>query len=286
MAEYNSVWRRNMIPKIIHYVWLGGNEKPDLVLMCIESWKRYLPDYQIIEWNDENTKHIDSRYMREAIEQKKWAFASDYVRLWALYHYGGVYLDTDVEMRKCLDEFLHLRFFSGFEKNFSVAPITALMGSEINNVLMKELLSLYDNRRFIINGNIDNTTNVVAITKYFCAKYNLSDRFDENTLLELEDGISIYPHFYFCTDNINAYSVHHYNASWMSSWYKRFEVKLFNFKLCLYKRTWLERETLPDILQGEKLIYSKAATLLFLTKKSFIKRKKILFCILKCIKNN
>ena len=273
-----------MIPKIIHYVWLGNNEKPGLVLKCIASWQKYLPDYEIMEWNDENTKHIDNQYMREAIEQKKWAFASDYIRLWALYHYGGIYLDTDVEIRKSLDEFLELKFFSGFEKHLGAAPITALMGSIINGDLVKELLQLYRDRRFVVDGYIDNTTNVVTITRYLCEKYKLGTDSKESELLILEDGVVIYPHYYFCTNNQEAYSIHHYNASWMSSWHKQIAIRLFGYKLYLYKRTWLERETLPDVMKHEDILYMKAMNIFVITRKSFMKKKRVLFCLAKCKK--
>ena len=96
----------NLIPKKIHYVWVGGKEKPDLVKKCIESWKKHCPDYEIIEWNDDVLKKIDNLYVKQAYENKKWAFVSDYLRLWALYHYGGFYCDTDLEITNNIDRFL------------------------------------------------------------------------------------------------------------------------------------------------------------------------------------
>ncbi|MEN7470513.1 glycosyltransferase family 32 protein, partial [Providencia stuartii] len=87
-----------MIPKIIHYIWVGNNPKPQFVLDCIETWKQHLPDYEIMEWGNDCLETINNTYVNEAIKNKKWAFASDYIRLYALYNYGGIYLDSDVEV--------------------------------------------------------------------------------------------------------------------------------------------------------------------------------------------
>lgn len=99
-----------MIPKKIHYIWLGDKPKTDLVLKCIASWEKLLPDYEIIEWDDNDLKNINNDYVSEAISAKKWAFASDYLRLYALYHHGGIYLDTDVQITNSLNPFLHHDF--------------------------------------------------------------------------------------------------------------------------------------------------------------------------------
>ena len=96
---------RSLIPNKIHYVWVGGKEKPDLVKKCIESWKKHCPDYEIIEWNDDVLKEIDNLYVKQAYENKKWAFVSDYLRLYALYNYGGFYFDTDLEITNSIDRF-------------------------------------------------------------------------------------------------------------------------------------------------------------------------------------
>ena len=102
-----------MIPKIIHYCWFGGNEKNPEILECIASWKKYLPDYEIKEWSEKDLEKVDNAYVKEAYQTKKWAFVSDYFRLYALYHEGGIYFDTDVEVKKSFNEFLNLSFFIG-----------------------------------------------------------------------------------------------------------------------------------------------------------------------------
>ena len=129
-----------MIPKKIHYCWFGGNPKPKLAEKCIKSWKKYCPDYELVEWN-ETTFDIDSAplFVRQAFESKKWAFITDYVRLWAMYNYGGIYMDTDVEVVKPLDRFLSEKAFSGFESSNYVP--TGIMASEKDNPVIGELLS-------------------------------------------------------------------------------------------------------------------------------------------------
>ncbi|WP_318564414.1 glycosyltransferase family 32 protein [Providencia stuartii] len=141
-----------MIPKIIHYIWVGNNPKPQFVLDCIETWKQHLPDYEIMEWGNDCLETINNTYVNEAIKNKKWAFASDYIRLYALYNYGGIYLDSDVEVTQSFDRFLNLTFFSGYEQyNGKYLPITAAMGSEKGSSVVKALLSDYDNVKFEVD---------------------------------------------------------------------------------------------------------------------------------------
>lgn len=133
-----------MIPKKIHYCWFGKKPKPALVRRCIESWKKYLQDYEIIEWNEDNFNIHALEYTRQAYENKKWAFVSDYVRLYALYHYGGLYFDTDVEALKNMDCFLNQHLFTGFETKGN--PVTAVMGCEKQNKTIGELMEEYNHQ--------------------------------------------------------------------------------------------------------------------------------------------
>ena len=153
-----------MIPKIIHYCWFGGNPKPELVEKCIESWKKFCPDYKLVEWNENNFDINSNLYVKQAYDAKKFAFVSDYVRLYALYTLGGIYMDTDVMVLKPLDEYLHHLAFMGFESNKKIA--TCIIAAEIKNPLVEEFLREYAEREFInSNGNYDLTTNVESITK-------------------------------------------------------------------------------------------------------------------------
>ena len=104
-----------MIPKIIHFCWLSGEKYPELVQKCISSWKKTMPDFQIICWTTENFDINSNTFVREAVACKKWAFASDYIRLYALYHYGGIYIDSDVFVFKSFEPFLANRAFSSVE---------------------------------------------------------------------------------------------------------------------------------------------------------------------------
>ena len=117
-----------MIPKTIHYCWFGGNPLPDLAVKCIDSWKKYCPDYEIKEWNEKNFNLDACPYVREAYEAKKWAFVSDYARLYAMVTEGGIYMDTDVEVLKPLDEYLDNLAFSGFQTEKEIP--TGIMACE------------------------------------------------------------------------------------------------------------------------------------------------------------
>ena len=160
-----------MIPKIIHYVWVGDKPKPQSVLKCIESWKKYCPDYEIKEWGNEVLNDIDNAYVKEAFEAKKWAFVSDYIRLLALRKYGGIYLGTDLEITKNLDIFLKNDFFMGYEiYQEKLGYQTALIGAIKNHKIINDILSQYNNIRFIVNGKMDMTPNPKKFATYFETK--------------------------------------------------------------------------------------------------------------------
>ncbi len=207
-----------MIPKKIHYCWFGGKELPKLAKKCLESWKRYCPDYEIIRW-DESTFDINSnQYVKEAYENKKYAFVTDYVRLYALYNFGGIYMDTDVEVLKPLDKFLENKAFSGFESN-SYVP-TGIMASEKETDIIKKLLDYYDNRSFVkSDGSLDLTTNTQTITVIF-EKLGLN----KNNQFQVIDGFALYPSEYFCPIDCstkkkkitnNTYTIHWFAGSWI-----------------------------------------------------------------------
>ena len=158
-----------MIPKIIHYCWFGRNPLPELAQKCIASWKKYCPDYQIIEWNEDNFDINCNAYVKEAYEAKKWAFVSDVARLYALVEMGGIYMDTDVEVLKPLDSLLKYEAVSGFESETAIP--TGLMAACKGQKLFVELLHEYDTIHFKrSDGSLDLTTNVTRITNT-CLKY-------------------------------------------------------------------------------------------------------------------
>lgn len=143
------------IPHVIHYIWFGKNRKSNAVKKCIASWRKYCPDYQIIEWNESNYNVKKNRYMYEAYKEKKWAFASDYARYDIIYHKGGIYLDTDVELVSSMDELLDNKMFMGFLEDRRIASGLGF-GSIAYNPIIKEILDSYEGRSFYkSNGNMD-----------------------------------------------------------------------------------------------------------------------------------
>ena len=207
-----------MIPKTIHYCWFGGNPLPKLAKKCIKSWKKYCKDYEIIQWN-EKTFDIKSAplYVRQAYDAKKWAFVTDYVRLYAMVKYGGVYMDTDVEVIKPLDAFLNHKAFSGFENDTQIP--TGIMACEKDFPLFERLLRYYDNASFFNeDGTMNCTTNVAIITQT-CLEYGLK----QNNTFQIIDGFALYPKDYFCPiewstlikkETENTATIHHFSGSW------------------------------------------------------------------------
>ena len=155
------------IPKMIHYCWISDEPVeafPELIKNCHNSWGKVMPDYEIIRWDTERFDVSSCVYTAEAFKHKKYAFVSDYIRLYALYHYGGIYLDRDVEVVKRFDPLLNHKAFTGFGNKYSVA--TWLMASEKDNPLFEKLLKYYDGIHFEKDdGTIDLTPNPISITK-------------------------------------------------------------------------------------------------------------------------
>lgn len=223
------------IPKIIHYCWFGRGVKKELILKCIESWKHYLPDYHFIEWNEDNFDVNSNKYISEAYENKKWAFVSDYVRIWAVYNYGGIYLDTDVEVKKSLDIFLEHKAFTGFESwEF---PFTATFGAEKGHPWLKTILDYYDDLYFLSGSNkLLETTNTVSVSNLITDNYGIKCNGKKQ---DTYDGLVIYPSEYFTldTDSVINYTTHHYDGSWADG-YKKMNYKKFIEIKCKYQKIW------------------------------------------------
>lgn len=213
----------NSIPKIINYCWFGNNKKSKLIEKCIKSWKKYCPEYKIIEWNEENFDINSNKYVKEAYENKKWAFVSDYVRLFAIYNNGGIYLDTDVELIKPLDELLKYDVFFSSENNKNIN--TGLgFGAKKNNCVIKELIDSYENISFVNKktGNLDLTPcthrNTDTLNKIYGDISNYINKV-------IEENIIILGKEYFCpfdsrtgkmSKTKNTIGIHWFNASWRS----------------------------------------------------------------------
>lgn len=213
------------IPKKIHYCWFGGKELPDQVKQCIESWKVCCPDYEIIRWNESNFDYQKYAFTKEAYDAKKWAFVSDVARLDIIYNYGGIYLDTDVELLTSLDRFLDNAAFMGFEQGRKVN--TGLgFGAEKGNPVIKSNLDMYNEVRFAAeNGSIDEIACPI-ITTSVLEQIGL----ERKDMFQQLEGITIYPTSVFCpmlfsdgTAEIkeDTVSIHHYAASWTTAAEKR-----------------------------------------------------------------
>lgn len=217
-----------MIPKKIHYCWFGRNPKPRLAEKCIASWKKHCPDYEIIEWNEDNFDINSKRYVREAYEAKKYAFVADYVRLWAMTTYGGIYMDTDVELVRSPDFILEHEAVSGFEMQTSIQ--TGIMACVGGDSLFEEFLHYYDDAVFRnSDGTLNMTTNVAIITE-ICLKHG----FVPNGKYQVVDGLTLYPREVFspldtATGRMHrtkdTVAIHWFSASWISP-AKRFRSKL------------------------------------------------------------
>ena len=200
------------IPKNVIYVWLGGKEKPQKVLDCINTWKAQMIDWNFIEINESNFDVNYNEYTKEAYKHKMWAFVSDVARLVALYEYGGVYMDTDVICYKPLDKFLKHKFFTGVEQKHY--PITATMGAEKGSPLIKEMLDLYETKKFIKHENWwEYETNVMIMSEVL-EKYIDRDKME----YQEKDGIAIYPQEVFTnrlgTTNEESYTEHLMMGVW------------------------------------------------------------------------
>lgn len=208
-----------MIPKIIHYIWLGGNPLPKIAEKCIESWKKYCPDYEIKRWDESNLDLDCCKYVREAYDNKKFAFASDVLRLQKLYEYGGIYLDIDVEILKPIDELLDNYCFTGFESGGLVNP-GVIFGTEKDNNDLKIILDGYYKRTFVVDDKFDLKTICETVTEYY-EKYGLQRNEQRQNL----DTITVYETECFSPINTitnkkrvtkKTYSIHWLNASWYS----------------------------------------------------------------------
>lgn len=223
-----------MIPKILHYIWFGNNPLTPLAEKCLASWQETMPDWQIMRWDETNFDIAAAPlYVRQAYEARKFAFVSDYVRLWALEQYGGVYVDTDVKVLKSYEPLLHDTAFIGLEESKKHLPGTCVMGCEAHCQWAKDMLALYDGISFIRpDRSIDMTTNVERMGKIMIEKglnqvkseegrVNSEKPWNEIQYLE-ELELRVYTHDYFSPitstrvmrKTKNTYSIHYFAESW------------------------------------------------------------------------
>ena len=235
------------IPKIIHYSWFGRKKKPEFIQWCISTWGKYLPEYRIIEWNEDNFDLAGHRFAREAYEAGKYAFVSDYVRVYVIYHYGGIYFDTDIEVRADFTDKLNgAKFVIAFELPHSL--MTGFFAAQKGNEAVKEILNYYDGTGFYRgDGNMKLTPNPVIFareTEKFGLKFN-------GQYQEIGDGMRIFPNEVFGGYNVydmiytitdKTVLVHHYTASWRTVReeipvkIKKFLLKMFGVDFCRFMR--------------------------------------------------
>ena len=208
------------IPKIIHYCWFGGNPLPKEAKKCIASWRKYCPDFEIKEWNENNFDVNSCNYMQEAYKQKKWAFVSDYARFKIIYEYGGIYMDTDVELIKSIDSLLSKGPYMGCEGLGQCAPGLGI-AAPAGLAIYREILDHYELIHFDLG--YQQPVTVVDHVSSILAKH------DWNGSKEIEEieGVFIYPPSYLCPMNYRTgrlnitpetYSIHWYSASWQSKY--------------------------------------------------------------------
>lgn len=224
----------NSIPKVIHYCWFGKGEKSKLVLKCIESWKKYCPDYEIIEWNEYNYDISKNKYISEAYKNKKWAFVSDYARLDILFNYGGIYLDTDVELIKSIPEEL-LNYDGFFCLEHNDINTGSGFATKKNSDVILNLLNVYSNLNFVNeDGSLNCRTCVDLCRDTFISYFGQYASISDKSLIK---NYLILPSCYFSpldyiTGNIlitdSTVGIHWYGASWMSP-KKRFIKKIKRF---------------------------------------------------------
>lgn len=209
-----------MIPKKLHYVWVGGAEIPAKYQAFIENWSRLMPGWEIIRWDETNFDiENSSNYCRQAYEQKRWAFVSDYIRVKVLYDHGGIYLDTDEEMVQSLDCFVECTAFFGLEAGARLQA--GVFGCQAKNHIVGQILAYYDHLYYEVDGRQDNT---VIGTHFLMVLQKEFPEFvpKEPDAKDLGDGVVVYPSRYFCPDlatlsiTKESYTIHRPMGSWLS----------------------------------------------------------------------
>lgn len=210
-----------MIPRIIHYCWFGRGAMPQLAQDCIASWHKFMPDWEYKLWNEDNFDVNSVPYVKEAYDAGKYAFVTDYVRLYALYKEGGVYMDTDVEVLKSYEDLLSLTAFTGYEGSKKRPPVTGTIASQPGGLWVKNQLEEYSGAHFLnSDGTMDLMTNTERISRSMSAK-----GFVQNGQYQVFEGMHIFPTEYFCPRQTTGevlitektYCDHHFMASWTGS---------------------------------------------------------------------
>lgn len=270
-GAWENLYHKRLIPKKIHYFWYGGNPLNELTLKCIESWKKYAPDYEIIEWNESNCDINVNDYVKEAYEAKKWAFVADYFRIEKLYEEGGIYVDTDVEFTKPIDSLLLDEVFFPIEKNSVNACV---FGCVPNHPFIKDWLDSYKDAHFVReDGSYDmDTTIVVRLTRVMKAKLHLK-KHRYNTR-KVGMGIKLYSPDVLLVDVFNNQNImlHHYDATW---WDVRVGMRSYKYDVMKFYFTHIPKHEEPLSFRIKRGILNSARwTLGHLLPKSWYQKLK------------
>ena len=219
-----------MIPKIIHYIWLGSSEYPAIVQQCIASWKRYLPDYELRLWTDDTLREMKSAWLDECVASGKWAFAADFIRLWAIREYGGIYLDTDCLVCRSFDDLLSNKMFIGRENSVHIDGrrtenylTSCCFGAEAHHPFIEQCYAYYAGKHFVTSTDKSMPISLqydLRIINY--VQSELAKSIGYNALLSadgrqsLSFGVEVYPKEYFDIGNASngGYCSHLALGSW------------------------------------------------------------------------
>ena len=239
-----------MIPKKIHYCWFGGAPIPEKDKRCIDSWRLFCPDYEIIEWNESNYDINKNLYMKQAYINKKWGFVPDFARYDIIYTHGGIYLDTDVEILKPLDNLLVNEAFMGYEDDKFINGGIGF-GAEKGNKIIKSLRDMYNDLNFV---NEDGSLNLTPSPKYITDLLQTKGLSSNNTE-QLIENVRIYPRDFFSPKEYisnrikitdNTYTIHHFNASWKS---KR-EIRVLKIRRIMGEKLFWRLVKLKKMIRG------------------------------------
>lgn len=220
-----------MIPKKIHYCWFGNNPMPKLLKKCLKTWKKKCPDYEIIKWDESNFDINCSKFVKDAYDNKAWAFVSDVARLMIIYENGGIYLDTDVELYKSLDSLLDCDAFFGFQQADNQINTGLCFGAKKNSKIIKKMINKYDDIDF----------NLSKKSEFICPILNSKVIFDNgftvSNKIQNINNVVVYPAKYFDpiapgnSKNLlspESFSIHHYSATWTNK-SNRIKRNIINF---------------------------------------------------------
>ena len=244
-----------MIPKIIHYCWFGHGEYDEKIKYCMDTWQKVCPDYEIMRWDEDSFDLGQCRYAEQAYEKKRWAFVTDYVRLKVLDQYGGIYLDTDMELLKPIDRFLENNLTMGLvDRHGKVLFNGGFIGCRPGEDVIGGLLAEYDRLPFVKpDGELDLTPNTVRMVDYFAKRWNVRPTLANDTI-DMGERRVIYPAKFFLSRQ--GYSFHHYCASWLDDWTRKVWVSVGPYKLVRFKRRLESSSPQPSLQRDESILGS------------------------------